>query len=294
MAPEVRFTPYGIPYVVEFANVSIWPRPPVFSDPEYSAPIAPLTRSNTMPSLRTHKPLPSLPHPTRSASLKIFRSKANDADSIQRCLEDTARPVYRRNATTPSGEKESYRHAKVYSTSSSHSLFSGSQTTLVAPPEEIITPESESGQPAGDLSTRFGGLYVQFIDSASTSAPMSSLPPSSLQSEGTTEAPRKSAVKISRTRLQRLSRTIAEAVLAAGMDTPSKVVRRQGDAEIAAVDREQSRGKGDGGEKALFRGTYGQVRAAFRAAGLVTTPCQEQGPADGTSLQFIFSHVTVS
>src|SRR6266852_4050898 len=26
---EVRVTPYGIPYVVEFANVSIWPRPPL-------------------------------------------------------------------------------------------------------------------------------------------------------------------------------------------------------------------------------------------------------------------------
>jgi hypothetical protein len=37
------------------------------------------------------------------------------------------------------------------------------------------------------------------------------------------------------------------------------------------------------GRQGLFKGTYGQVRDAFRAAGLVTTPCGEDGAPNGMS-----------
>ncbi|KAH9044429.1 hypothetical protein EDB85DRAFT_2079767 [Lactarius pseudohatsudake] len=174
---EVRVTPYGIPYVVEFANVSIWPRPPIVHahvgyHTSNLVPKPSLSRSNTLPATSTHKPLPTLPLPVRSKSLKLFKSKA----------------------------------------------------------------------PAAHKATR--------------------------------------------SRLYRLSRAISKAVLAAGMEAPPKPTKKF-DAEVSAgANNEDARlVKGSQG---LFKGTYGQVRAAFRAAGLVTTPCGEDGVPDATRLGALF------
>ncbi|KAH9956331.1 hypothetical protein BGW80DRAFT_1565778 [Lactifluus volemus] len=70
---EIRVTPYGIPYVVEFANISVGPRPPVVhADVIYHisdlVPKPSLSRSNTLPATSTPKPLPSIPLPVQSKS----------------------------------------------------------------------------------------------------------------------------------------------------------------------------------------------------------------------------------
>lgn len=68
----------------------------------------------------------------------------------------------------------------------------------------------------------------------------------------------------SRSRLASLQKTITSAVIEAGMDTPS------------ALEEPDHRGR-----DSLFRGTYGQVMVALKAAGLVATPCMEGEFAGG-------------
>jgi hypothetical protein len=76
-----------------------------------------------------------------------------------------------------------------------------------------------------------------------------------------------------------LSRAISKAVLAAGMEAPPKPTKK--------FDTEESVGPRTGdarlvkARQGLFKGTYSQVRSAFRAAGLVTTPCGEDGVPNG-------------
>jgi hypothetical protein len=76
-----------------------------------------------------------------------------------------------------------------------------------------------------------------------------------------------------------LSRAISKAVLAAGMEAPPRPTKK--------FDTEESASSKTGdarlvkGRQGLFKGTYGQVRNAFRAAGLVTTPCGEDGVPNG-------------
>lgn len=87
--------------------------------------------------------------------------------------------------------------------------------------------------------------------------------------------------KISERRLVRLRTTIEEAVTKAGMVRPSS------DDSNASVDSHSSAETAhststDSSKKALFRGTYGQVKQAFKDAGLTSTPCAENGFENGT------------
>jgi hypothetical protein len=85
--------------------------------------------------------------------------------------------------------------------------------------------------------------------------------------------------KATRLRLHRLSRAISKAVLAAGMEAPPKQTKF-GTEEGASPKTGEARPVK--GRQGLFKGTYGQVRDAFRAAGLVTTLCGEDGVPNGT------------
>jgi len=286
---EVRVTPDGIPYVVEFANVSIWPRPPMIHadvghQPSDLAPKLPLSRSNTLPTSTTYKPLPSLPLPIRSRSLKLFRNKSPiilvKKESAAEEL-DSARPVIRRDASFAAEARNSaHRHFKIF-----NDEFSASEETLVefeaavsaTPPVPVIP--SEDG-----LSLRTGGLYIQFPTDITTTSDV----PSEASSPPSTEPVTEEAdfEKTTRLRLYRLSRAISKAVLAAGMEGAPKATKK--------FDAEESIGSkaGDGGlvkgRQGLFKGTYGQVRNAFRAAGLVTTPCGEDGVPNSTRLGALF------
>lgn len=280
---EVRATPDGIPYVVEFANVSIWPRPPMIhtddgSQPSDLGPKPPLSRSNTLPTTTTCKPLPSIPLPVRSRSLKIFRRKtiATLAKTDPTAEElDLPRPVIRRDASfTADVRNSAHRHFKIFNDD-----FSASQETLVefestvAPTLPVSVVPSEDG-----LSLRTGGLYIQFPTPPTTSDVPSEAMLSPSVEPGTEGMSQADFEKATRLRLHRLSRAISKAVLAAGMEAPPKqtkfgteegTISKTGDARPVK------------GRQGLFKGTYGQVREAFRAAGLVTTPCGEDGVRNG-------------
>ncbi|KAI0640027.1 hypothetical protein C8Q77DRAFT_1164898 [Trametes polyzona] len=105
--------------------------------------------------------------------------------------------------------------------------------------------------------------------------------------------------RLSETRLARLKYRIAKAVLAAGMD--SSPAAELGDPmDAGAAGRGRGRGRvsissirsenveRDGLPGSLFRGTYGQVMTALRAAGLATVPCKESGVQDATRLGALF------
>ncbi|KAI9452530.1 hypothetical protein BJY52DRAFT_269378 [Lactarius psammicola] len=289
---EVRVTPYGIPYVVEFANVSIWPRPPiVHADVGYHTldllQKPSLSRSNTLPTTSTHKALPSPPLPVRSKSLKLFRSKTSVAHvKPELAVEgpDSIRPVIRRKRSlTADARNSAHRHFKIF-----NDEFSASEETLVEPEVAGTFPPPVHAVPSEDgLSLRTGGLYIQFPTSSPTNSEdpsgIPSLPTVGSETEGTLQV---DFEKATRARLYRLSRAISKAVLAAGMEAPPKPTRKF-DAEVSAgANCEDARlVKGSQG---LFKGTYGQVRAAFRAAGLVTTPCGEDGVPDATRLGALF------
>ncbi|KAG1864668.1 hypothetical protein DFJ58DRAFT_655738 [Suillus subalutaceus] len=83
----------------------------------------------------------------------------------------------------------------------------------------------------------------------------------------------------SRSRLVRLQKTITSAVVEAGMDTPS-ALEEQMDVSTNVPDYRS--------RDTLFRGTYGQVMVALKAAGLVATPCMEGEFAGATRLGALF------
>lgn len=110
-----------------------------------------------------------------------------------------------------------------------------------------------------------GGLYIRFATR--------------------TDAPTQ---KISSRRLERLRSAIEDAVTNAGMIKPSPD-ETGAEAEMAldSMDTKRSRdssNKKDLSKKALFKGTYGQVKQALKDAGLVTTPCSENGFENATRL----------
>ncbi|KAN0124711.1 hypothetical protein V8E52_001263 [Russula decolorans] len=289
---EVRVTPYGIPYVVEFANVSIWPRPPlVHADggghqPSDLAPKPPRPRSKTLPTITTPKPLPSPPLPVRSMSLKLFRKNTSVAPAEpESALEelDFVRPVIRRDASFAAEARNSaHRHFKIF-----NDEFSASAETLVEfEGVGTLTPPVPVAPSEDGLSLRTGGLYIQFPTPPTTSdvptgAP--SLPSIEPETEGTSQI---DFEKTKRLRLYRLSRAISKAVLAAGMEAPSKPAKKFDTEECASSKTGDARTVK--GRQGLFKGTYSQVRDAFRAAGLVTTPCGEDGVPNATRLGALF------
>jgi len=209
-------------------------------------------------------------------SLKLFRNKPLVALVKKKSAGeelDSARPVIRRDASFAAEARNSaHRHFKIF-----NDEFSASEETLVeleaaisvAPPVPVIP--SEDG-----LSLRTGGLYIQFPTDIPTTSDVPSEASSSPSIEPVTEEMSQADFeKTTRLRLYRLSRAISKAVLAAGMEGAPNPTKK--------FDAEESIGSktGDGrlvkGRQGLFKGTYGQVRNAFRAAGLVTTPCGEDG-----------------
>jgi hypothetical protein len=78
----------------------------------------------------------------------------------------------------------------------------------------------------------------------------------------------------SQSRLRRLQKVIADAVTAAGMDSPPalKVPNPMDRNNIASMPSAPG---------ALYRGTYGQVTTALLAAGLAIAPCPTTGLTNG-------------
>ena len=239
----------------------------------------PLSRSNTLPATTTHKPLPSIPLPVRSRSLKLFRNKIcttlAKTDSVAYEL-DISRPVIRRDASfTADVRNSAHRHFKIFNDD-----FSASEETLVEFEATIAATPPVSLAPSEDgLSLRTGGLYIQFPMPPTTSDVPSEAPLSPSVEPGTEGMSQADFEKATRLRLHRLSRAISKAVLSAGMEAPPKQTKKFDTEEGASSETGDARLVK--GRQGLFKGTYGQVRDAFRAAGLVTTPCGEDGVPNG-------------
>lgn len=93
--------------------------------------------------------------------------------------------------------------------------------------------------------------------------------------------------RLSETRLLRLKHRIANAVVAAGMDTPpaqkSSIPERC--VSHGRIHTSDLRRAGAApAPSSFYQGTYGQVMSALKDAGLTTTPCHQSGFADGESL----------
>jgi len=81
---------------------------------------------------------------------------------------------------------------------------------------------------------------------------------------------------------------IEEAVMRAGMVRPP-------DEGTGSVDSHSTDGSetlrstaSDSSKKALFKGTYGQVKQALKEAGLVAVSCPEEGVEHGTKIGALF------
>jgi hypothetical protein len=212
-------------------------------------------------------------------SLKLFRNKTSVAPAkLESAGEelDSARPVIRRDASFAADARNSaHRHFKIFDDE-----FSASQETLVEfEGTAALTPPVSVAPPQDGLSLRTGGLYIQFPISPMTSdvpTGVPSLPSIEPKTEGMSQV---DFEKTTRLRLRRLSRAISKAVLAAGMEAPPKPAKKFDTEECASSKTEDARPVKV--RQGLFKGTYGQVRNAFRAAGLVTTPCGEDGVPNG-------------
>lgn len=106
---------------------------------------------------------------------------------------------------------------------------------------------------------RPGGLYIRF-------ASRINLPPT----------------RISDRRLVKLRGMIEEAVTRAGMVRPPEETSESVDSHSSVGSETQRSTASDSSKKALFKGTYGQVKQALKEAGLIATPCPEEGVEHGT------------
>ena len=133
----------------------------------------------------------------------------------------------------------------------------GHTRSHLAPPPPRF---SESPAPKQQVKPpRPGGLYIRFESSSGLAT-----------------------TKLSSRRLAKLRTAIEEAVTNAGMMRPSP--DETGSAADVTLDdtmRSRETSRSDTSKKALFKGTYGQVKQALKAAGLVATPCSENGFENG-------------
>ncbi|KAI0660692.1 hypothetical protein C8Q70DRAFT_1044579 [Cubamyces menziesii] len=243
MAPEIRFNALGIPYLVEFANVTF--RPP--------------SRSNSRSSSRSFSIRRDADGPRPSRSIASMRQ-----------AEPPARPAGHRPFTIRDRRdtSESRPSLSLRPTASRSTL--NSDRTLAA----TASSETLAGPNTGFDTTEDHGLYIRLASQLAQ-------PPSKLSDE----------------RIARLKYRIAKAVMAAGMDTSTSaeagdpMAATAGDgaqarASISSIHSEDVATRGMPGS--LFRGTYGQVMTALKAAGLATVPCKESGVHNATRLGALF------
>ncbi|KII94273.1 hypothetical protein PLICRDRAFT_422454 [Plicaturopsis crispa FD-325 SS-3] len=253
-AKDIRWNAWGIPYIVEFANVSIrsfrsWSPKPIAHPP--SRPTRP--RSHTVPMDRHSEARRYVPaHAESTTSLSSWTAVGSSRSSL-------------------------------ISDSDSYASSSWSDSTVVAEP----SPAPRVAVEQAPVPSEGRGLFLQFSTpselslDASASAPIpppksaASASTSSLgvhsTSRGIVSTPRGAS---SRT-VCRLRSIIENAMLETGMDITTSELP------------DPSRSKKEQGA-ALLKGTYGQVMSAFKMAGLTTTPCAEGGFETATRLGVIF------
>lgn len=212
MPSEIKFNNFGIPYIVDFANLSIRSKK--------GEKATKTSKSSTKEkSLKPPKVPPKVPS----------KVPTNFPTPPTRC------PTCGHLPNHPSDHKSDLK-----------------SSTLKVP-----EPEKPARHP------KPGGLYIRFESS-----------------------PGVATAKLSSRRLAKLRSAIEDAVTNAGMLKPAvdeTGVKDTGGEFSLGGDTVKSRDtmRKDTSKKALFKGTYGQVKEALKEAGLVTIPCSENGFENG-------------
>ncbi|TBU49265.1 hypothetical protein BD309DRAFT_986578 [Dichomitus squalens] len=287
MAPQVRFNSFGIPYLVEFANVTFRPRSRKASRSSRSGSVTPTASmhkpsfdsrpsfdststsskasldvySHSRPILNIH---PSV-HLNRASSRLSFESDWTFATASSETLAAAAPPK-----SMAKGRAQHKRDPKLAPVPTPP--FSPISPILATEPRIVIESEIDTRGQEGEREGQ--GLLIRFASQAA-------------------QPPR----KLSEHRLARLKYRIAKAVMAAGMHTSPSPEFGVDDNENAGTPRESYASIGSiysdeveqsGLPGSLFRGTYGQVMNALHGAGLTASPCKESGLEYATCVGALF------
>lgn len=258
MPQQIHWTSFGIPYVVEFTDVSFAPRRTTSPSEETLTSFPAPEKSTSVSEQSLVYSCPSASSSTSSfchISPCMLESPLQTRSSISRLVSLSRSAPGMRSASSFFKRKHQKSHPstrKPYSTTQNAS--NNPVDTWCRIPAHV--PKPLPPVPRQDSEgIHVDGLHIQFAT-----------PPCD---------PRAS----SRSRLVRLQKTITSAVVEAGMDTPSTL---EGQTDVSTnVTDYRSR-------DTLFRGTYGQVMVALKAAGLVATPCMEGDFAGATRLGALF------
>ncbi|KAI0714924.1 hypothetical protein C8Q76DRAFT_795736 [Earliella scabrosa] len=270
MAPEIRFNAFGIPYLVEFANVTF------------------RSRSRTG-SVSTSATTSASHYTSNASSASHYTSSASSLAS-----SSLHRPSYERQPSLrhlrPTPSVATFDSDWTFCTGSSETLAAlptvkGAGTSKqpgskYAPSSPFLSPTSKPLPEITierEIETDGEGLLIRFASALQPHPHAQPMPER----------------RLSRTRLARLKYRIAKAVLAAGMDSsPGAELANPfeggdvGRASFSSIRSEEVETRGM--PSSLFRGTYGQVMSALTAAGLTAAPCKESGVQHATRLGALF------
>ncbi|KAI0828891.1 hypothetical protein BC628DRAFT_1361160 [Trametes gibbosa] len=263
------------------APIWYWPYSPPRSDVPHTLTMAPEIRFNAM----------GIPYLVEFANVAFNPSRQR---SSSRSSTRTLASTVTRDASYSSRPSLSLRPS-----------FTHSRSTLAS--DWTLAPTASAASSSGTLTGpgSYRGKKAKDADAVSIASVYSSIDPDPAPAPGQglyirfasqlAQPPR----KLSETRLARMKYRIAKAVLAAGMDSSPAAVERGNPmdadagasasaarASISSIRSENVEREGLPGS--LFRGTYGQVTTALRAAGLATVPCAEAGVQDATRLGALF------
>ncbi|KAI6153849.1 hypothetical protein BKA82DRAFT_4094611 [Pisolithus tinctorius] len=266
MFQEIRVNSSGIPYATEFRDPSFF------------------CSSSTLESAHHEYPSPSL---SSLADLTLTRlesySPSSSTSSLTRVLLSTSSPSLPLQGAT---DKPAPRRlfSRSFSLRSASSLLRRKPCRTVSDPLAFNSSPSQNG-----------------VDNSNIRSSWIVVPPKPLPALPQMRSPPESDLRVAglhicfrahvagpqmhpRKRLVHLQKTLASAVLAAGMETPATGAgccagNVQGNK--SQINKESSTG-------GLFRGTYGQVTTALESAGLIATPCDSDGIAGATRLGALF------
>ncbi|KAH7930917.1 hypothetical protein BV22DRAFT_1124340 [Leucogyrophana mollusca] len=270
MTQEIKFNSFGVPYLVEFGNVSFGSDNNAKTSGNTGADVlgrpslspSPTTWSSSIPTLVYASSSASSCSSSTSSFCHISSSLSTPSLVSSTCPEKRAKSSpfasLSRSATMRSAgsffkRKSTRRRADTYPPPSLKCTPSSpALTTWCAIPPYI--PKPLPPIPFPQQACQVDGLYIQF--SSGSSDPYVS----------------------SKNRLARLQKTIAAAVLEAGMDTPPAVEHE----EPVCLLRQTSPtpGRECGLRESLFRGTYGQSglkEATTRIGAIFVAHHQEEG-----------------
>ncbi|KAI6120666.1 hypothetical protein EDD16DRAFT_828126 [Pisolithus croceorrhizus] len=267
MFQEIRVNSSGIPYATEFRDSSFFRSSSTLESThhEYPSPSLSSLADLTLTRLESYSPSSS----TSSLS-RVLLSASSPSLPLQKATDkQTPRRLFSRSFTLRSASSLLRRKPRravsqdplSFSSSLSQNGAGASNirsSWIVVPPKPLPALPQMRSPSESDL--RVAGLHICFR----------------AHMVGPQMHPRK--------RLVHLQKTLASAVLAVGMETPSTGTGFC----TANMPGNKSQINKDNNSGGLFRGTYGQVTAALENAGLIATRCDSDGIAGATRLGALF------